>query len=38
MLRWSTSTIIRGRSMIESYTARVRRIVISSVAPPAMKS
>ena len=38
MLRRSTSTIMRGRSMMESNTARVRRMVISSVAPPAMKS
>lgn len=36
--RWLMSTIMRGRSMMESKTALVRRIVISSVAPPAMKS
>ena len=34
--RWLISTIMLGRSMMESRTARVRRMVISSVAPPAM--
>ena len=32
------STSIRGRSMMESKTSRVLLRVISSVAPPAMKS
>ena len=36
--RWLMSTIMRGRSMMASNTARVRRRVISSVAAPAMKS
>ena len=36
--RWLTSVNIRGRRLMLSSTARVRRKVISSVAAPAMKS